>query len=173
MTDTADATLAIFLSVLGSIASLIGLGIATAGIGAASVLEVSAADASKISSSGGILGEGESVPQIPIKPGSQPDIVPNTGSDSGSSGSSEVGSDAGGSDGVDEITEIPSTPLSGGNPPSNDGEGGDPTQTVIAKPTGVAPQFLDPGFIGNVGWTAPGTIITLANSIWQQVDKAQ
>lgn len=119
----------------------------TAGIGAASILEVTAADASKISSKGGILGEGESVPQIPVRPGSQPEIVPNAGSNTGgSSSSSDVGSDAGGEEGIDEITEIPNTPLSGGNPPSNDGEGGDPTQTVIAKSTGVAPPVFRPGF---------------------------
>ena len=168
--------LAIFLATIGNIASLIGLGIATAGIGAASILEVTAADAGKIGSRGGILGD--SNPQIPIKPGPQQDVVPNSGSsgggsNGGSSSSSEVGSNAGGPEGTDEITEIPGTPPSGSNPPSNDGEGGDPTQTVIAKPTGVAPKVGDPGFIGNVAWTAPGTIVNLANSIWQQVDKAQ
>ena len=164
--------LAIFLATIGNIASLIGLGLATAAIGAASILEVTAADAGKIGSRGGILGD--SNPQIPFKPGPQQDVASNTGSgNGGSSGSSEVGSNAGGPDGTDEITAIPDTPPSGSNPPSNEGEGGDETQTVIAKPAGVAPKVGDPSFIGNVGWTAPGTIVNLANSIWQQVDKAQ
>ena len=127
-------------------------------------MEVTAADAGRLSSRGGILGD--STPQIPIKPGPQQDIAPNSGSSNGgssgggSSSSSEVGSNAGGSEGTDEITSIPDTPPTGPNPPSNDGEGGDETQTVIAKPTGVAPKVSDPGFIGNVAWTTPGKTLS-------------
>lgn len=52
VTDSADAVLAIFRAITGNTASLKGLGIAAAGIGEGSILEVTNADGSKISSNG-------------------------------------------------------------------------------------------------------------------------
>lgn len=45
-------------------------------------------------------------------------------------------------------------------PPAGDG-----TTPVTVKPQGESPKIGNPTFIGTVGWVAPGTMTSMANSI--------
>ncbi|MCJ1280648.1 hypothetical protein MMC21_008477 [Puttea exsequens] len=156
----AEQVLAIFLAVLGAIVGIIGIGFGLAGIGAAAISQMAAKDIAAAAAKGG-LGirksptDAEPAIVVPVSPGQGfPKPKPDENGDT-----------------IEPVS--PATPPAGAKPPNNQGDGGDPgTHPIMTKPDGKNPKISDPGFIGAVGWSAPGTIISTANGIWQQVGKA-
>ena len=157
--DKSDADLAIFLSVLGAVTTVVGIGVAIKGIGSAATVAIKAGDAAKAARLGGIpvpkggggkpgepqqvVRTGPNQPQ-PVKPQGQPENP-------------------------DAITPIPprDKPVADPDHPVDP----DATVNTYQKPQGN--KFTDPGFLGNAALVCPGVMTGMANSIWQQIDKAQ
>lgn len=143
----------IFLSVLGSLGTLIGILIPLAGIGAATVADISTADIAEAAAK----GEGE-LGLVPKSPG-QTSPTPKSENGDDDTGAPED------PDAIQPVSQGQAPPLPQPGDTGNGDGGGDNSQhPVTSKPKGSI--FSDPGYLGTVAGLIPGTVVSLSNSIW-------
>lgn len=135
----------IFLSVLGSLATVVGVLIPLTSIGIATTALVDASTIAAAAERGGqALAEGATagLPKSLAQPLIQPPKDPSPDADPG----------------PDAINPVVSTPQ---NPPSPG-----PMVEITQVPIGNNPRTGHPTFIGNGLWVAPGVLTSLGNTIW-------
>lgn len=138
----------VFLSVLGSLGTLVGILVPLYGIGAASIADLSTADVAAAAAKGG--------PKIGVLPKSPGQTSPAPKSENGDD-------NTGAPDDPDAILPV----TAGQAPPlPTPGASGDDTSQhpVATKPQGDLTN--DPGYLGTVAGLIPGTVLSLSNSIW-------
>ncbi|KAG8526906.1 uncharacterized protein KY384_008335 [Bacidia gigantensis] len=141
--DSDDAALAIFLSILGSLSTVFGIGLAIKGIGTAASIGMRAGDVAKAGRVGSagtkVPGSAAEASPTVVQPGAnQPHVQPNSDRD------------------PDAIEVAP--PPTGGNNGGNTGAGSEAIIPVFTKPDKKNPRISDSGWIGNAGFVAPGVL---------------
>lgn len=143
------------LSVLGSLGTLIGILIPLAGIGAASIADLSTADIAAAAAKGN--------PKIGIVPRSPGQTSPTPKSESGDD---ETGAPED-PDAIQPVTQGEAPPLPEPDDTGSDNGDADSQHPVATKPQGDLTS--DPGYLGTVSGLIPGTVISLSNGIWGEV----
>ena len=136
----------IFLSVLGAIATIIGVLIPLTSVGVATTAMVDAATVAAAAERGSAAlaaGQGARLPKSLTQPNV---VVPKDES-------------------PDTINPV-SNPVQ--NPSSSNQEEG-PMVELTQEPTGDSSRIGHPTFVGNAAWVTPGTLVNLGNTVWQKL----
>lgn len=134
---------------MGSLGTLVGILIPLAGIGAASIADLSTADIAAAAAKGG--------PKVGIIPKSPGQTSPEPKSEDGDDDTGEP---------EDPDATLPVTAGQAPPLPTPGASGGDDT---IMHPVATQPQgdlTDDPSYLGTVAGLIPGTVMSLSNSIW-------